>query len=232
MVWVRSSDKGGNAQDATTSIPKYIYRIRQGDELSVRLKDDGTTGNVLPITGNVMAAGNAGNAPRIYAVDEKGQIKLPEIGLVSVEGLTLSEINTLVTEKALGYVPDANVHVSLENYFVKVLGQVKLPGVYEVRSLEPNFFEGIGLANGFTDYANRKEVQIVRTVGSDVQVSYVDITSPEFFNSLYYYLYPGDVIVVNPVGAKKFENNTTLTYALSGLSTLAIILNLILSGSR
>lgn len=227
MVLVESSNDDGEAIDATIGISEYLYSVRKGDELAIRLKDPEPTRITSPIAGGVLSSGNTTGNPAIYKVNKEGKIKLPEIGWLSVEGLTVSEITSLITDEVKGYILDANISVTLENYYVKVLGQVNVPGLYKIRTNQPNMFEALGLANGLTDYADRKEVQLIRTTDSEVNVSYVDISSAEFFNSPYYYLYPGDVIVVNPIGAKKYENNMAITYLLSGISTLAVILNVI-----
>lgn len=226
MVLVKSSDEDGEVMDATIGVSNYLYKIKNGDELAIRLKDPEPTRILSPIGGGALNSNGTTGSPAIYKVDDNGNIKLPEIGWLEVGGLTLAEITSLITESVKGYILDANIHVSLENYYIKVLGQVKIPGLYKARTSEPNFFEALGLANGLTDYADRKDVQIIRNINSEVQVSYVDISNPEFFNSPYYYIYPGDVIVVNPIGAKKFENNMAITYALSALSTLAVVFNL------
>lgn len=231
MVLVRTTNQDGDAQDASLETSTYVYKIRSGDELLVRLKDPDVSGSVSPL--NPIATGVGSTSSAIpYKVNDDGTIILPEIGAVEVAGLTLVEINTLIADRAKGYIRQPNTHVALKNYFVKLLGQVKMPGIYQVQSLQPNFFEALALANGLTDYANRKEVQIIRSTGNNTDVTYIDITEPEFLSSPFYHIYPGDVIVINPIKVKRFENDVVVPYVLSAFSTLAVVLNVILINRR
>ena len=133
-----------------------------------------------------------------------------------------------IERRLVGYITDPIVKVELESYPIKLLGEVNVPGLYEAQSNSPTLFEAIALAQGLSNYANRKEVQLIRTSGEQVNVVYFDITDPDVIESEYYFMHPGDVLVFNPVKAKRFEDRTT-TYALSAVSSLVVILNILIS---
>lgn len=99
-----------------------------------------------------------------------GEIRLPLVGRVSLEGLTVREAEERI-EKLFqngGYYVDPQVIVSVQQYadqFIAVFGQVRNPGriplLAEINSL--GILDVITQAGGFTRIARTDAVQITRT---------------------------------------------------------------------
>jgi polysaccharide biosynthesis/export protein len=92
-------------------------------------------------------------------ISHDGDIYLPLIGYISVQGLTVEETQTLI-EKRLsegGFVnnPHATVFVAENSsQMASLLGEVARPGVYPVMG-ERRLFELVSAAGGFTDRAGK-----------------------------------------------------------------------------
>ena len=84
-------------------------------------------------------------------VDGSGNIQLPIVGAVHVEGLTLAQAQTLIQEKLHKYLKEPWVVVEVAEYRshpVYLLGQFKTPGTFYMdRPL--TLTQGIALGNGF-----------------------------------------------------------------------------------
>lgn len=227
MIFVEKQNADGEPMAYTSARQEYVYKLRARDVVDIQLTETVSMGEQFQLSGSLPTTNASGGARgRSYIINDDGNVTLPELGAVHVEGLSLIEARLEIEKRTEGYIAHPIVKVQLNSYVVKVLGEVNLPGAYQVRTDEPTLFEVIGLANGLTNYAKRKEVQIIRSTGTEMEIEYVDITDPEFLNSRFYYVHPGDVIAFKPLPAKRFSDNSA-TYALSLLSTLAVLFNVL-----
>ena len=157
-----------------------------------------------PVTGG-SAMGNIARAnPEIigYLVDVKGEIELPLIGAVKVEGLTVPMIKDTLKKKLEKYLENPSVRVIFENFKVSILGEVKSPGIYSVVNERITLPEAIASAGDLTIFGRRENIMIIREENGKKEFATIDITKRDFFESPYYFLHPNDVVYVEPVGSK------------------------------
>ena len=99
-----------------------------------------------------------------------GKISFPLIDEVYAQGLTITELDTLMTEELKSVVRYPDVSISLkkmapvEREKVVVLGEVRYPGVYPIADRR-TVLEAIALAGGSTKDAVLKSVVVVRGGG-------------------------------------------------------------------
>ena len=101
---------------------------------------------------------------RTIPVRMDGKISLPLAQEVKAAGLTPLQLKEVVMRKLKEFIENPIVSVTVveaNSYKVYVIGQVKTPGVYRLRS-ETTVFQIISLVGGFTDWANPKKILIVR----------------------------------------------------------------------
>ena len=108
---------------------------------------------------------------RITAIRPDGLISMPLIGDIQATGLTADALAQRITERLKQYfatTPSVSVSVkTINSYSVFVLGEVAKPGKYQLKSYI-TVLQAISTAGGFTDYAKRNKLQIVRvTENSD-----------------------------------------------------------------
>ena len=99
-------------------------------------------------------------------LDETGSFELPLVGKVSLEGLSIREANLLLEGKYGKYLRDPIIRLRVLGRKATVLGEVNAPGNYELMAENYSLFEIIGDAAGFTDYADLRQVTIIRQAGS------------------------------------------------------------------
>jgi polysaccharide export outer membrane protein len=93
-----------------------------------------------------------------------GKISLPLIDDVQAAGYTARQLKEILTKKLKEFIENPVVSVTVaeaNSYKVYVSGQVRTPGVYRLRS-ETTLLQIIPMAGGFTDWANRKKILIIR----------------------------------------------------------------------
>jgi protein involved in polysaccharide export with SLBB domain len=153
-------------------------RLRQGDELTVRL-DAGPQQQSPP-------------QPLDVSIDENGAISLPLVGRINAAGLTSGE---LAEHIEANYVPRYYVRctatVIVAQRFFYVGGEVRSPSRF-LWSEDTTLMKAISTAGGFTDYANRRKVELVH--GKDRLV--LDCQDLQHNPSKDVSIRPGDTITV------------------------------------
>ncbi len=198
----------------------YKYTLRAEDIVSIKIT------SLTPEEFNVFLDPNEVNVedPVLtgYLIDQKGEIELPVIGKMSLQGLTIEEAEVKIRDAVANYVRDPTVKVKLLSFFFTVLGEVTSPGEYRTYNPKINFFQAIGMAGDMTDFANKSRIQIVRYEQDQAAVGYVNVLQDEFLKSPYFYLQPNDLIIIAPLKAKNVRQYQLANYSLI-LSTLTVI---------
>src|SRR5687767_13407608 len=101
---------------------------------------------------------------RTTPIRPDGLISMPIIGDVQAAGLTADALAKRIAErlKAVAMNPTVSVAVTeLNSYSVYVLGEVAKPGKYQFKSYV-TVLQAISTAGGFTDYARKNKLQVLR----------------------------------------------------------------------
>ncbi|WP_207423405.1 polysaccharide biosynthesis/export family protein [Desertivirga brevis] len=160
-----------------------------------------------------------------FIVDQSGQIKVPLIGQVKVEGLTTAETETILEKNFSKVVKDPLVNVRLADFKISVLGDVEKPGVYPIPSERVTILEALGLAGDLRLTAERDNVLLIREKNGEKQFSKIDLTSKRIFNSPDFYLQKNDVIYVKPSKAAYAGYEKAPRVASLALSAAAVLVS-------
>ena len=105
---------------------------------------------------------------RTVVVRPDGKISLPLIGDVQASGLSSSQVAAKIAARLTEFKENPNVSVSIKevnSYFIYVLGEVLKPGKYPIKSYA-TVLQGVSLAGGFTNFASRNKMAVLRTLTS------------------------------------------------------------------
>ena len=134
-------------------------------------------------------------------VQPDGYVTLRAVGDLRVQGRTLPELVTLLTEAYEPILREPVITVVLKDfekpYFVAA-GELKTPGKFELRGAL-TVTEAVAVAGGFTTKAKHSQVVIFRRYSSDlVEVKQVDVKKMLASRDLSedYLLRPGDTVFV------------------------------------
>lgn len=207
---------------AQAILSNFAATIHPGDLLYIYVNSQ-TPESVVPFneeTNKVVSgvrSNTSGNIVDGYLVSSEGTISFPVLGTLPAAGMThdglAHEIEARLQDG--GYVNDAVVTVSLMNFRVAVVGEVKRPQEIHVPGIRLTIFEALALCGDVTMDGQRENIIVVRqemvTDGGDPeaspamtsQIGRIDLTSKEIFNSPYYYLRSGDIVYVEPTEKKK-----------------------------
>jgi polysaccharide export outer membrane protein len=210
-------------------------KVKIGDQLSIFISSSNLESVVvfnLPNfsstqQSNNMNGGSTNTNPLLgFIVDSNGEINLPKIGKVKLDGLSFSEAKLLLEGKLKEYVKEPIVHIRYLNFRISVLGEVQNPGTFNVTYQDINIFQAIGLAGDLTMFGKRNSVIIMRNIGDKCQLSRMDLTSSDIIKSPFFHLQSGDVIYVEPNPTKlKVSSSFYQTWpAITSGTTLFVLL--------
>ncbi|MDR6403244.1 MULTISPECIES: polysaccharide biosynthesis/export family protein [Chryseobacterium] len=154
--------------------------------------------------------------PSEYLVNEEGYIYFPVLGNIYCKGMSQVQLKQDLEARLKKYLTDPMVSISLKNFNVSILGEVKDPGQKESVSQKINVFQALGLAGDMTDFGDRTNVKLIRTGddGTD-QIVNIDLTRADIVNSPYYYMKQNDILYVQPDKNKQVQANSNPNRALT-----------------
>lgn len=165
-----------------------------------------------------------------YLVDANGEINMPMLGKVKLNGLTTLQSRDTLTRQLSKYLTSPIVNVRLLNFKITVLGEVGHSGSFPVENERINILQALGLAGDFTPYSNRERVLVIREIQGKREFAYLNLHNREVFDSPFFYLQPNDVVYVEAarykVAATSDEATKYIQWALPIVSALSIIITL------
>ncbi len=167
-----------------------------------------------------------------YYVDDEGFIDFPYLGKIKVGGFSVAEAHQQVRQAAQKMIGnEMRVEVRLINNYINVLGEVKKEGIYNMTKNRVTIFEALSLAGGLTDYARRTDIKVFREVNGKNKVYQIDVTSGKLISGQMFYVFPNDVIYVEPMKAKAWGINPTFSLqVLSSVISTGLTILLLIQG--
>ena len=136
---------------------------------------------------------------RTVPVRPDGKVSLPLVNDIQASGLTPTALRQQLIERLSEFIPAPEVAVivrEVHSMKVAVVGSVKTPGRYELKSAA-TVLELIALAQGFTDFAARDRVVVLRQENGEtkrIPFNYRKVAVGDEQANLV--VQPGDIIVV------------------------------------
>lgn len=167
-----------------------------------------------------------------YTVNAKGDIQMPEIGDIHIEGLTRQQIAREVEKRIIDahLVKDKSVTVTVQfaNLSFSTVGELTKPGTYSISKDDLTVLEAISISGDLTIYGKRDAVWVIREQPDGSCKSYrLNLKDSSFMQSPAYYIQQNDVIYVEPndvrAGQSTLNENTFKSIGFwTSLASLAI----------
>ena len=203
------------------------YRIIPGDQLLLKIytidegmKDLFSVYIETASTGTTEAGDGSNNALNVYS---DGSIKIPYLGKIYVQDMTVLEAKKIIEDKFRALSSDPTrltIDLSLQNRYFSVLGKAGSNRV-AMPTMKINIFQALALSGPIETFGDRTNVKIIRQTPNGTEVKSFDIRSKDIVDSEYYYIQPNDVIYVPQMKKKFLGTTTSFTGVFSLLTTLA-----------
>lgn len=218
---------------------RYEAVIRRDDRLSITVSNKNPELAIpFNIYGGTFKVGENGDittdaATKVnekgYRVDVDGDIDFPILGILHVEGLTVSELRDLIKEKIEkgNYMKDPLVSIEFLNFKYTVLGAVGHNGTFSADGDRVTLLEAIANAGDLTDKARTDRVAVIREVDGARQMFMHDLRSKDIFDSPCFYLQQNDVVYVEPKYRKRDGEDRGWQIGTTLLSIASVICSLL-----
>lgn len=217
----------------TMDIPDY--KLQPRDVLFITAKamtPDGSIRDFLASSqaGQTMSSSQSEAGGYIYGYDinSEGNIILPVVGTIKVSDLTLEETQKLLQARAEQVFTGTTIECKLLSFKFTVIGEVNGPGAYVNYNNYLTVLEAIGRAGGVSDYGRRDKVLVVRPTEQGTRTFNLNLQDKNLLASEAYFLLPNDVVIVEPVKQKIFNQNLpTISFIIStftGVLTTTLLL--------
>ena len=155
-----------------------------------------------------------------YRVDEEGNIEMPVLGKIHVEGLKRDEAAEVIKQALAKQVVNPLVQVNTIGAKVSVMGEVAQPGQVAISNGRLTILDALAAVGDLTPYGRRDNVLITREQDGKLEFARLDLTSPDIFASPYYFLQQNDVVYVSPNKVRAISSGNIGLW-LSMVSTVA-----------
>jgi polysaccharide export outer membrane protein len=202
--------------------PMSSIKISPFDKLRVLvLSTDQETSAIL----NYSTGQSVTTGPSIsYVVDASGYITFPFAGKIQVGGLTLVEAGETISNAINTIITNPEVYVYLIDPKITLIGEVYSQGSYIMSKEFLNVYEAMALGGGLSQYANRKNVILLRNENNKLTHYILDLSNSKITSSPLFYILPNDVIIVEPLRNKSWNmQSSTWMTILSSISSLLSI---------
>jgi polysaccharide biosynthesis/export protein len=162
-----------------------------------------------------------------YLVQANGMVKLPVIGEIKLEGLTLREAEKIMEREYEKFYKNSFVIAQFINKRVIILGD---PGGVVVPLLNENMnlIEVIALAGGITFNGKAQNIRLIRGDLSNPEVHLIDLSTIEGMQKSTLTVYSGDIIYIEPIRRTLIESTrdvAPLIGAFTSILTLVVLLS-------
>lgn len=232
LIYLQSNDDG--ATRMMKAVPTPEYRLQANDIISVKIKalkpELVAIFNISESTANANSAQNRGEEANYYdgfAIDERGNIRIPMIGELYVMGMTLEEVRIKVEKELLEnyFNKEANIFVLVKMAGLRftINGEINAPGTKIMFQEKVNILEAIANMGDITITGDRKNVTVIRQYPYGTEMHDIDLTDIKVMESPYYYLQPNDYIYIKPLPQKTWGTGKT---GIESLGTIVTLLSL------
>ncbi|WP_316749010.1 polysaccharide biosynthesis/export family protein [Pedobacter gandavensis] len=206
-------------------------KIQKNDQLSVTLTSLNTDYNVLFASANANNSNTPVNGKAGFKVNNAGNIALPMVGEIKVEGLSLEEAQALIIQALKRQIKDPYVDLQLVNFKVTVIGEVNHPASLNVPGEQINLLEALGMAGDMTVFGKRENVLVIREEDGVRNMTRLNLNDKNVYDSPYFNLKQNDIVYVEPDKAKEKQvnpNQNLMPIISTLVSAAAVILTVVL----
>ena len=216
----------------------YEAKIHPNDELTIYItSSDRALSDPFNLTGSYNRNGGSSYSQNPenmigYLVDINGNIDIPIIGRLHVDGMTRLQLQDTISAvlKSGGYLEDAVVLVRFKNYKIFIQNATGAQTI-TVSNERVTVMQALAQAGSLTAYSRRDKVGVLREEKDGMHLHYLNLKSKEVFNDPYFLLQQNDVVLLQPLRASLFKENASwissyvsITASLLSVVTLVITL--------
>ena len=137
-----------------------------------------------------------------YVVYKDGTILLPLLNNIHVQGLSIQELNLMLTHEYKKFLKAPYVKTTIKNHKIYVLGEVTKRGVVPLEGENISVIEAIARSGGLTDHALRSRIRVISEENGKYVINTLNFNNFSTLNSRSLMLKANSIVYVEPKTAK------------------------------
>ena len=135
-----------------------------------------------------------------YLVNDFKIINFPVLGDISVESLTIYQLEKLISSLLVkgGHLTNPSVKIRRVNSKFTILGEVSKPGTFSYIDENLNIFQALGYAGDLTIDGKRNKINLIREKSGLRAVYKISLSESDLLSKPYYQIKNNDIIIVEP----------------------------------
>jgi len=226
---------GNGIPSYNDSISFEEYRLKPNDRLYIRVysldEKMNKAFNGGSSSASIQQTTDAFGELYTYLVDVDGNLIIPFLGKVNVDGKTIREARYFLEEELnpYFYLGKLDLDIRIVGRYFSIIGRAA-SGQFQLPKEKINIFEALAQAGDIGLYGNRSKIMLLRETEEGTQIKEFDIRSADIIDSEFYYIEPNDVIYIRNrtdeiFGITNYTTAVGMFFTLSSFSLL--IYNLI-----
>lgn len=209
--------------------PAPELRVQQMDRLSIHVYSSDPALATPFNVGAIIQDGVGTTREASYVVDAEGNIDFPVLGTIPVEGMTLREVQTNITNRIInsGYIREPVVSVNLQNFTVTLIKYGNTDRI-TVSGRSINLLQLVAPVQG----EKIKEVEVIRTENGVRKAYTVDFQTIEMFDSPVFYLQQNDIVYVKPARWMRSQTGNAIRQSITMIMSFVNVASNILVWTR
>lgn len=179
----------------------YNSRIVPNDIITIDIYNMNQKSNIM-MQDNKYVNTTSVHEDNNYIVYTNGTIILPLLNSVKVSGLTIRELNDVLTHKYKEFLKSPFIKASIKNHKVFVLGEVMKRGVIPIDGETISVIEVIAQAGGLTNDAMRDRVKIISEQHGKYRLTTLNLNKFDTLNSSNLMLKHNSIVYIEPKSTK------------------------------
>jgi len=174
----------------------FEYKIRPYDRVSIMVYKHPDISTSTP---------NTLQQERGILVNSKGDVRLPLIKRINLQGLTQTEAEDTLEKAYSVYIREPDIQIEVLNKRAYVIGEVKKPGEVQLPNEQLTLLQILASVGDLTDNANRDAILIVDGSGNQANNRIVSLTNINSLQTANLMVKPNDIVYVMPNKMKTFN---------------------------
>ena len=200
-------------------------RIQSGDELRIKIYPNSGEQALLSIAALGEEEGPAVQGDG-FVVNSSGEITLPLLGSISVQGLRLEELEAQLTEKLATIIQAPYVEITVVNKRVLLFNGKGAGQVIPLKNEGTTLMETLAIGGGVKDFGKSNEIKLFRQENGQRKIYEFDLSEMNQLKNTDVIIKNRDIIVINhnPRNVKNTlrEIGPWLSILTSGLAIFSI----------
>jgi len=211
------------AKDSVPMFPSEDYKISVDDKMTFTLATNNGT-KIIEAMSGVGQEGVGSSLGNEYVVRKSGNVELPILGEVKIDGLTIAECEDTLQKLFSKEYQEPFVQVKVTNQRVIVFpGNGSDAQVIPLTNINTTLMEAIAQAGGITDRGKSNTIKLMRKENGERKVYVLDLSTMEGLKYVDMVVQANDYIYIEPKAELAKETLQEVAPVVSILSSALVI---------